>query len=217
MLDITIGDALAMLAVAALLAFVRLLRGPDAARSRRRPRSDRRPDRRADRRERCRHRRAGLPRRGHRHRADQFRRHGRVRAIRRKGGTTMTEWISGALFVAGATLALLAAVGVLRMPDVFTRMQASTKASTLGPRLPAGRARPSASGGIRRDPGRQHRRVHDADDGGRRSRDRTRRRTDRRAAVERHVDRRAPWRKYSIDTLERLTFRTASPLGLNSS
>jgi multicomponent Na+:H+ antiporter subunit G len=36
------------------------------------------------------------------------------------------------LFVAGATFALLAAIGVLRMPDVFTRMQASTKASTLG-------------------------------------------------------------------------------------
>ena len=44
----------------------------------------------------------------------------------------MIEWFSGALFVAGATLALLAGVGVLRMPDVFTRMQASTKASTLG-------------------------------------------------------------------------------------
>jgi multicomponent Na+:H+ antiporter subunit G len=42
------------------------------------------------------------------------------------------EWISGGLFVVGATLALLAGVGVLRMPDVFTRMQASTKASTLG-------------------------------------------------------------------------------------
>jgi multicomponent Na+:H+ antiporter subunit G len=44
----------------------------------------------------------------------------------------MTDWLSGGLFVAGATLALLAGVGVLRMPDVFTRMQASTKASTLG-------------------------------------------------------------------------------------
>jgi multicomponent Na+:H+ antiporter subunit G len=44
----------------------------------------------------------------------------------------MIEWVSGGLFVAGATLALLAGVGVLRMPDVFTRMQASTKASTLG-------------------------------------------------------------------------------------
>jgi len=44
----------------------------------------------------------------------------------------MIQWLSGGLFIAGATLALLAAVGVLRMPDVFTRMQASTKASTLG-------------------------------------------------------------------------------------
>jgi multicomponent Na+:H+ antiporter subunit G len=44
----------------------------------------------------------------------------------------VTEALSAVLLVAGATLALLAAVGVLRMPDVFTRMQASTKASTLG-------------------------------------------------------------------------------------
>ena len=44
----------------------------------------------------------------------------------------MMEWLSGGLFVAGATFSLLAGVGVLRMPDVFTRMQASTKASTLG-------------------------------------------------------------------------------------
>ena len=44
----------------------------------------------------------------------------------------MIEWISGALFIAGSTLALLAAVGVARMPDVFSRMQSSTKASTLG-------------------------------------------------------------------------------------
>ena len=36
------------------------------------------------------------------------------------------------LWLAGALFALLGAVGVLRMPDVFTRMQASTKASTLG-------------------------------------------------------------------------------------
>jgi multicomponent Na+:H+ antiporter subunit G len=44
----------------------------------------------------------------------------------------MIEGVSGGLFLAGATLALLASVGVLRMPDVFTRMQASTKAATLG-------------------------------------------------------------------------------------
>jgi multicomponent Na+:H+ antiporter subunit G len=42
------------------------------------------------------------------------------------------DWISAGLLIAGATLALLAGIGVLRMPDVFTRMQASTKASTLG-------------------------------------------------------------------------------------
>lgn len=40
--------------------------------------------------------------------------------------------LAGGLLLAGATLVLLAAVGVLRMPDVFTRMQSSTKASTLG-------------------------------------------------------------------------------------
>lgn len=44
----------------------------------------------------------------------------------------MSDWLPGTLFIAGATLALIAAVGVLRMPDVFMRMQASTKAATLG-------------------------------------------------------------------------------------
>ncbi|BAM02814.1 monovalent cation/H(+) antiporter subunit G [Phycisphaera mikurensis] len=32
----------------------------------------------------------------------------------------------------GVALCLLAGVGILRMPDVYTRMQASTKAGTLG-------------------------------------------------------------------------------------
>jgi multicomponent Na+:H+ antiporter subunit G len=44
----------------------------------------------------------------------------------------MIDVLTSALWVTGAAFALLAAVGVLRMPDVFTRMQASTKASTLG-------------------------------------------------------------------------------------
>lgn len=44
----------------------------------------------------------------------------------------MISPLASVLFLAGATLALLAAVGVLRMPDLFTRMQASTKAATLG-------------------------------------------------------------------------------------
>lgn len=44
----------------------------------------------------------------------------------------MSEVVAGGFLLAGSTLALLAAVGVLRMPDVFTRMQSSTKAATLG-------------------------------------------------------------------------------------
>jgi multicomponent Na+:H+ antiporter subunit G len=44
----------------------------------------------------------------------------------------MTDILTAIVWVGGSAFALLAAVGVLRMPDVFTRMQASTKASTLG-------------------------------------------------------------------------------------
>ena len=44
----------------------------------------------------------------------------------------MIDIITAVFWLAGSAFALLAAVGVLRMPDVFTRMQASTKASTLG-------------------------------------------------------------------------------------
>ncbi len=44
----------------------------------------------------------------------------------------MTDIATAVLWLAGSLFALLAAVGVLRMPDVFTRMQASTKAATLG-------------------------------------------------------------------------------------
>lgn len=41
----------------------------------------------------------------------------------------IVEWV--ALFL-GVLLCALAGVGILRMPDVYTRMQASTKAGTLG-------------------------------------------------------------------------------------
>lgn len=44
----------------------------------------------------------------------------------------MTDVLTAAVWLVGSAFALLAAVGVVRMPDVFTRMQASTKASTLG-------------------------------------------------------------------------------------
>jgi multicomponent Na+:H+ antiporter subunit G len=44
----------------------------------------------------------------------------------------MTDLVTAIVWLVGSAFALLAAVGTLRMPDVFTRMQASTKASTLG-------------------------------------------------------------------------------------
>lgn len=44
----------------------------------------------------------------------------------------MTTWISVALIAVGTAFSLLAAVGVLRMPDFFSRLQTSTKSSTLG-------------------------------------------------------------------------------------
>ena len=44
----------------------------------------------------------------------------------------MTDVVTAIVWLVGSAFALLAAVGVLRMPDLFTRMQASTKASTLG-------------------------------------------------------------------------------------
>jgi multicomponent Na+:H+ antiporter subunit G len=44
----------------------------------------------------------------------------------------VSEWVTAGLLVVGSAFALLAAVGVLRMPDLFTRMQAATKSTTLG-------------------------------------------------------------------------------------
>lgn len=44
----------------------------------------------------------------------------------------MSDLLAAVMVVLGATLMLLAAVGVTRLPDIFTRMQASTKAASLG-------------------------------------------------------------------------------------
>jgi multicomponent Na+:H+ antiporter subunit G len=44
----------------------------------------------------------------------------------------MIEIITAVLLVVGAALMVLASVGLLRMPDVYTRISAATKASTLG-------------------------------------------------------------------------------------
>lgn len=44
----------------------------------------------------------------------------------------MREWITAVLLILGAIFMLLAALGLARMPDLFNRMQAATKAVTLG-------------------------------------------------------------------------------------
>jgi multicomponent Na+:H+ antiporter subunit G len=44
----------------------------------------------------------------------------------------MNEQFSALLLVIGALFMLLAGLGILRLPDLFMRLQASTKASTLG-------------------------------------------------------------------------------------
>jgi multicomponent Na+:H+ antiporter subunit G len=44
----------------------------------------------------------------------------------------MSEIVSSVLMLVGASFLLLAAVGIVRMPDLFTRMQPATKAATLG-------------------------------------------------------------------------------------
>jgi multicomponent Na+:H+ antiporter subunit G len=45
---------------------------------------------------------------------------------------TVREVLTVALMVSGAVLTLLATIGVVKMPDVYSRMQSATKASTLG-------------------------------------------------------------------------------------
>ena len=44
----------------------------------------------------------------------------------------LIDGLTAALMLIGASLTLLAAIGLLRLPDTFLRMQATAKASTLG-------------------------------------------------------------------------------------
>lgn len=44
----------------------------------------------------------------------------------------MMTWIGAVLIVAGAAISLVAAIGVLRLPDFFLRMHAATKAGMAG-------------------------------------------------------------------------------------
>ena len=45
---------------------------------------------------------------------------------------TSLDVISGALLLGGVALAVVAGIGLLRFPDVFSRMHAATKPATLG-------------------------------------------------------------------------------------
>jgi multicomponent Na+:H+ antiporter subunit G len=44
----------------------------------------------------------------------------------------MTEWITALLLMIGGIFALLAAVGIVRLPDLFMRMQAAAKGGSFG-------------------------------------------------------------------------------------
>lgn len=44
----------------------------------------------------------------------------------------MTDVLSAVLLLSGVALALVAALGLVRFPDVFSRMHAATKPTTLG-------------------------------------------------------------------------------------
>lgn len=48
------------------------------------------------------------------------------------GPEAVLELFGGLLSVIGAVFLLLAAIGIIRMPDVYNRMQTGTKATTLG-------------------------------------------------------------------------------------
>lgn len=44
----------------------------------------------------------------------------------------LAAYLAGVLIVIGALFSLLAAIGILRLPDLYTRMHAASKAGTMG-------------------------------------------------------------------------------------
>lgn len=46
--------------------------------------------------------------------------------------TTLLQWVGVFVMFLGALFMLIAAIGIVRMPDLFTRMQAATKTGTAG-------------------------------------------------------------------------------------
>lgn len=55
-----------------------------------------------------------------------------MEAFGQMGDWQMGDWMIAALLVLGALFFLVAAVGVVKLPDALTRMHAATKAGTLG-------------------------------------------------------------------------------------
>lgn len=47
-------------------------------------------------------------------------------------GSPWNEWVGAGVLALGALLTLIAAVGVVRLPDVFSRMHAASKPQLLG-------------------------------------------------------------------------------------
>jgi len=44
----------------------------------------------------------------------------------------MIDWVTSILMILGAAFILLASIGIVRMPDLYTRLQTASKAPTLG-------------------------------------------------------------------------------------
>ncbi len=44
----------------------------------------------------------------------------------------LSQYVAAGLILLGASFSLIAAVGVLRLPDVYTRLHAASKAGTIG-------------------------------------------------------------------------------------
>ena len=55
-------------------------------------------------------------------------------------------WLSSALLLLGALIGLIGAIGVLRLPDSYTRMHAASKAGALGAALILGGVAAATSG-----------------------------------------------------------------------
>ncbi len=59
---------------------------------------------------------------------------------------SVADWIAAVLLIGGGFFAFIAALGVVRMQDVYIRMHASTKAGTLGVGMIAAAVAMTASG-----------------------------------------------------------------------